>query len=99
MTPPAGRSGGMAASALLLRHDAADELARRDERTIDDVDRKRGEMPLRRPEDDPRALARIVFRIVAETLQDLNAVRLHPPRDGASGMRADSGIGEDALCR
>src|SRR5262249_4549959 len=89
------------ASSSLLGTYLSDERCGDRERTARELQWKRGRPPRRRPEHDLRALARVEFRVVARTLEDVlvAAFGLHPFRDGTSGMRADRRVGDDAIGR
>src|SRR5262249_4848771 len=88
------------ASSLLSTYLSAERCGHR-ERAVRDLQWKCGQPPRRRPEHDLRALARVEFRVVTRTLEDVlvAAFGFHPFRDGTPGMRANRRIGDDAAGR
>src|SRR5262249_18678581 len=88
------------ASSLLSTY-LSDERCGHRERAVRDLQWKCGQPPRRRPEHDLRALARVEFRVVTRTLEDVlvAAFGFHPFRDGTPGMRANRRIGDDAAGR
>src|ERR1700675_1127931 len=77
----------------------SDECCSYREGTIGCRQRKRRQTPRRRPEHHLRALPRVKFGIVAKAFENVLVARrrLHPGRDGTSGVGARIRIADDAI--
>ncbi len=102
-TPPAPTNSGLTVrpSSRLLPAYLSDECCSHGEGTVGDHQRKRCQTPWRWSERDLRAFPGVEFGVVARTFQIVLVayVRLHPLRDGTSGVSANQRIRDDAVGR